>query len=350
MEKIRILWIDGLKGICALIVVMSHICAAFKYACPAIMDFRVTPVLGLMFNGNFAVYIFISLSAMLMYGRVLEGVIGMSKIGSIIRKRYFRLTLPIAVVFVIALIMKLCGLFYHITLGEKYGFDWLIIDRQEYSSFPLGILLSALGNSCGWFNVMWMMKYIFIGSIFAICLGVSLKELQTHKRLFYISLFTLLSYFIDCYYCAVFVGCLLHEIMTFMYRNTSKRMWTRVLSAGALGGGIFIGEYFYSSDIIGIKNLFESFALIAFIIAFPKIQDFLSSPFFLWFGKISYEIFLVHLLIIYSVSSFLFLYLPGFYGELMFISTITILLTIFAAWIISKFLSPKLDSIISKYA
>lgn len=350
MEKKRILWIDALKGICALIVVMSHICAVFKYACPAIMDFRVTPVLGLIVNGNFAVYIFIMLSTMLMYGRVFETEISLSKIGSIIRKRYFRLSLPIAVVYVISLIMKLCGLFYHITLGEKYGFDWLIIDRQEYSSFPLGILLSVLGNSCGWFNVMWMMKYIFIGSVFAICLGISLKELQTRKRLFYISLLSLLSYFIDCYYCAVFAGCLLHEIMTFMYRNTSKRMWTRVLSAGALGGAIFIGEYFYSSDIIGLKNLFESITLIAFIIVFPKIQDILSTPFFLWFGKISYEIFLVHLLVIYSASSYLYLYLPRFDGLLVFITIITIMLTIFAAWIISKYLSSKMNGIVSKYA
>lgn len=350
MERKRILWIDGLKGISALIVVMSHICAAFKYACPAISDFRVTPVCGLIVNGNFAVYIFITLSTMLMYGRVFEGELGLSKIGSVIRKRYSRLTLPIAVVFIIALIMKLCGLFYHITLGEKYGFDWLLIDRQEYSSFPLGILLSAFGNSCGWFNVMWMMKYIFIGSVFAICLGVSLKELKTRKRLFYISLFTLLSYFIDCYYCAVFAGCILHETMSLMTRRTSVRMWSKIVSMIVLMGAMVIGEYFYSSDIIGIKNLFESFALIAFIITFPKIQDFLSSPFFLYFGKISYEIFLVHLLIIYSVSSYLFLYLPVFYGELMFISIITLLLTIFAAWIISKYLSPKMNSIISKYA
>lgn len=350
MEKKRILWIDGLKGICALVVVMSHICAAFKYAFPAIIDFRETPILGLMVNGNFAVYIFILLSTMLMYGRVFDDEIGLSQIGSIIRKRYFRLTIPIATVFLIALIMKLCGLFFHNKLGELFGFDWLLIDTQEYSSFPLGILLSALGNSCGWFNIMWMMKYIFIGSLFAICLGVGLKELKICKRLLYICLFTILSYFVDFYYCAVFAGCLLHEALYRMPKRTTMIRMTKILCVIAMGAALFFGEYLYSSDIVGKKNLFESFTIIASIIAFPKIQECLSTPVFLWFGKVSFEIFLVHLLIIYSISSFLYLYLPSFQGELIIITVITIGMTIFTAWIYSRYLTPRLNNIISKYA
>ena len=59
----RILWVDGLKGICALIVVVDHILA---YVAGVECNHSLkTPILHNLWDGNFAVSVFIILSTFL---------------------------------------------------------------------------------------------------------------------------------------------------------------------------------------------------------------------------------------------------------------------------------------------
>lgn len=356
----RIEWIDGMKGICALVVVMSHFCAAFKYACPVIYQIRVFPILGLLVNGNLAVYIFIMLSAILMYNRGLNSNMSREALCSTFRKRYFRLTLPIGFVFICAFLLKVTNSFYHLYLGKELGFESLLTDTQEYSNFILGILLSVFGNSCGWLNIMWMMKYIFFGSIFSLCMGLALVEVSTVKRICYILLFAIVSYFIDYYYCAVCGGWLICEY-SFLYNKIlcptqdEKLLFDKnhIIKAFILICSIIIIvflDYRYSIDFVSFKNFPIAITLLILIFSLSFTHKFLSLKLFVWLGKLSYELFLIHLLVLYSLSCYLYVVLPYFPHEIFVLLFITLGTSIILAYIICRFISPQLYAIVNKYA
>jgi peptidoglycan/LPS O-acetylase OafA/YrhL len=63
----RLDWVDGTKGLSAIIVVMHHLCLTYV-GLDFFNDYNYyLPVLRIFVNGNFAVHVFIALSAYLLF-------------------------------------------------------------------------------------------------------------------------------------------------------------------------------------------------------------------------------------------------------------------------------------------
>ena len=125
MKNNRLLWVDSMKGICAIIVLVSHIFVALSTY--DVYDGARTPILHNLWDGNFAVHIFILLSALLTcYGidRHREKVVVYYK--QIVLKRYFRLLLPVGVIVLLMFLFQRIGLFYAEEYGQNTNNGWLI--------------------------------------------------------------------------------------------------------------------------------------------------------------------------------------------------------------------------------
>jgi len=102
----RLYWIDGLKGICAVIVVAAHVYAAVR---TNLVEANM-PLVHILYDGNFAVSAFIILSSILT-GYSLEKHRGniLERYRYIVLKRYFRLMIPVGIIIVIMYILGHLG-------------------------------------------------------------------------------------------------------------------------------------------------------------------------------------------------------------------------------------------------
>ena len=107
MKQDRLLFLDGLKGIAAIWVILHHFyLITFPVLPTSWRMLEDIPFVNVFFNGNYAVHLFIIISAFLMtmIMRKNDHILSFQRI---IVKRYFRLMIPISVIIIIT-----CALYY----------------------------------------------------------------------------------------------------------------------------------------------------------------------------------------------------------------------------------------------
>ena len=119
-------WIDGLRGGACVVVYLQHFTLAF--ANNMLYDngcFRIKP-LAFMFNGNFAVCLFLIISFYLTSKNILTKNVTSRDIGLMSVKRYMRLTIPIIIVCLFVILIQLTFGFYNqevSTIDNNTWFD-----------------------------------------------------------------------------------------------------------------------------------------------------------------------------------------------------------------------------------
>lgn len=135
----RLDWVDGLKGISAIIVVLQHTLVTI-FSVSASENFRI-PVLHHLWDGNFAVSVFIILSTMLTcHGIERHRDKLLERYRYIVLKRYFRLVIPVGVIIVAMYLLNLLGLFYAEEYGAKTNNEWLMHSTETLVHLPGNIL------------------------------------------------------------------------------------------------------------------------------------------------------------------------------------------------------------------
>lgn len=195
----HIQWIDGLKGLCILIVVLHHIVLAVS----GLEGFSAFPPFArLFFNGNFAVNIFIILSAMLTcYGLERRRGDRLGAYTAILSKRYFRLFYPVALIMLVMKLSNVTGLSYANAYGTLTHNGWLLnASDDSWKNVLVGMLISPLGLGGPILNVSWMLGYVFFGTLLIVAIDIIMCEKsRTGKALIY-GLLLLLCYRYDPYY------------------------------------------------------------------------------------------------------------------------------------------------------
>jgi len=133
MRKIE--YLNGLRGVAAFEVIFHHFILAFypalffggtwtNHMAGNMEDLASKSVFTVLWDGNFAVYIFFVLS-----GFVLSHKFFLKKEHEIVMasavKRYFRLALPVAFSVLVAFILMKLSLFYNQPAGDAAGSGWL---------------------------------------------------------------------------------------------------------------------------------------------------------------------------------------------------------------------------------
>ncbi len=313
----RLVFLDGVRGWASLMVVFSHLVACFlAITTPSYRQLYFT----FLCDGTLAVYIFFVLSGFALSIRFLQT--GDTRIPvELALRRYPRLTLPIFASCAIAFALMKSNLFFNAAasipahsqnwLGTFYLFEPELLHFLKFSLYNV-FFHYDVGHSYN--QVLWTMSVEFFGSM--------------------------LVFFLCLIYPFLRARCVVLGILTAVMAIANSPMLPFVLGLGI--AQFFTGDARKQRDA-GIGAFVTSLALIAATVAysvislhgFPTVQDFAVRPTFpstifaavfvfgisissrvrgffsnslsRYLGSISFPLYLTHLLVICSFSSWLFL-------------------------------------------
>ncbi len=351
----KISYLDGLRGIAAVNVMIMHFFVALA---PAMVYgskypshfgsldqiFSTTP-LGLIGAGNFSVCIFFVLSGYVLTQKFFKTKENSIIISSAVR-RYPRLFIPVFAAVMLSYLLASTESYHYyietmtISAGSNYRNYWAFtpdilgaIKQAVWSSF-------FVGGAIHYNPVLWTMSIEFYGSMLVFTMALLFGSLR-NRWTFYLAAALIC---INFYYLAFIIGMAFADAF-----NSKKPMFktdNKVILFIILIFGLFLGSYpispVTSDSLYGFLNngLFEApkvtyhvigAGLIMYVLLNSReLQKVFSSPVPVFLGKISYSLYLVHFLVISSFTCALFLFLyPVFsYGLAFLISTALSLLLI----------------------
>lgn len=373
-----------MRGLAALMVLFSHtICAFYPvlYPYPTVLPisldglaaqpllvkaFVFTP-LNIFYHGFFAVMIFLIISGYVVSYNCLH-----NKDENYIRasffKRYFRLTIPVLFSCVISYFLLEVGAFSNIKASWASHSPWLsqfyacdanffnmikFVLYDEYMSYSPDDLLC-------YGNILWVMYALLLGSFLVYSFYALFARASSRFKIFiYIALIIIFN---KSLLLAVILGMILCDMDAHnVFQNVNKFILLIMLLPG-----IYLASYmrqdfpFYTIlDIDFMKNYFGGWSNLlafyyiigAFLLFFAlsrlsfSIKVF-SSRVAVYIGKISFSIYILHFIVICSLSSFIFVWLTNYINasnELSFIVTfaMTIVVTILLSHIFHHYIELK---------
>jgi peptidoglycan/LPS O-acetylase OafA/YrhL len=327
---------DGLRGLAALNVAMTHFIAAFlpmmlhkNYpsqfpANPApgtAFDVLTSPLASILYNGHLAVLIFFALSGYVLTLPYYGAGQGRETLQKRLWGRYLRLNIPIAAAILLSFAVYRLGLYANVQAAAVSGsVNWL------KTFYPQGISASAaLGDAVygaiGFGNgtlvpPLWTLKIEFIGSLYVLVFHLVKPQARTLAPM--LAAFLLL-YAVhgpeSIYYYVIFLGAALGRA------ESGARTRLALLAAG-LYFGCFQYESaaysflpaieFHGAQVWEKKNLYN--ALGALCLTAAVVQG-LGRRFFehgvvQFLARISFSLYLLHFTVLCSLASWFYLRFP----------------------------------------
>ena len=324
----RIVALDGLRGVAALIVVVFHyLCLLHPGLVP---DMTATPAwiadtpVGLLWNGPFAVSVFFVLS-----GFVIAAAADRRRdiIVANLATRYLRLAVPVLASVILAWI--LLSLFANATPSLREAVPepsrWLDYTYQGdipplYAAVYDGLVGNFLQGVSGFNNVLWTMQIELFGSI-----GLFLLYWFIPGRARFVALglaAVFIVFFLRDAYIAFVIGACLYEaskagllfrlpgflppvalVVGVLLGAPGEGTWAR-WGLMDLPGRLTAGNP-QGLVPIGAATLFVYAALMV-----PAFTQILGRRLLQWLGRISFSLYLVHVPLLYTLVAFAYVNLP----------------------------------------
>jgi peptidoglycan/LPS O-acetylase OafA/YrhL len=303
----RLDYIDGIRGVGAVVVFYYHLIVMFTGE----QFTRLEPIYkSILLDGPLAVLVFFVISGIALSAASIAKP-GHSVFPSFVA-RYFRLAIPILLTSLIAFILLNFGLmFNHEVADTGRSTKWLGSFYQMWPSlegvvrFSLYDVFFAYRSETSYNSSLWTISFEFAGSI-ALYLMLICVDAPKRRRLAAIILFLLLfpkNTYVSCF----FAGYLLAEFAFASSKWTSKRFnfaGMALLLIGAAATSLYRPNSVHYWTIIAI-------IIVLACIMSSTIRSALSGPIGKMLGRISFPLYLGHIFVICSLSSYLYLVLPG---------------------------------------
>lgn len=336
-------YMDGLRGLAAFLVVIHHFAFAFF---PALLVGATTGLhsklepliyqtpLYLAIAGNFAVTLFFLISGyVLSYKFYVTGRNSIVISGAF--RRYFRLMPTVLVSVLISYVLLATGHYYNLPAAAITGSsDWLaqswLGTANLWEAIRLGIYDAFItgNNTMTYNNALWTMKIEFLGSF--LVYAVLLVTGKLRRRWFIYILLGLL--FWQTYYLAFILGIALCDYVTHQSKH-QRQVGHPLYGWLALVGGLFLGSLPIAGPtrtlvgnitgaVLPLDQGFIFFHIIgaalvlAAVVLTPSIKQWLMLRPLQYLGRISFSLYLVHLSVLASLGTFLFLKLYPHVGYL----------------------------------
>lgn len=375
MTSNRIKWIDYMKGVSCVLVFLCHFLYAF-YPASFKGDASVSHIffdiylgkepLAILSDGKFYVYIFLILSGFLLSNKLLNDSKDNSKV---LIKRYLSIALPIFVVCFITFVFYKLGLMSNIKCSNITNSFWLeaqfTTDLTIWNLFTNSFfLIPFLGNSM-YSTAFWMMNYIIFGALLTVLLYFTFNK--KGKHIAFIIIPTIWCLINNSSYLCFILSFLLVYVDKFY---DIKFINNKTLLVALLLIGLYCGMVPANTDpsnplLLAIYNsplrsYIEITKLIheigAFFIVFSIFYLFKNNPIkkenkvLSFLGRISFSVYLLHILIICSFSSTLFMQMYQIINNynvtvlVVFVCSATLL--IFASWLFNKYIEKNCSKLI----
>ncbi|WP_347722507.1 acyltransferase family protein [Lysinibacillus capsici] len=372
--KEKINYLDGVRGFAALVVVFGHFMNAYY---PALLTANIndshfnnfidvkladTPF-NLIFNGYFAVMIFFVLSGFVLTNKFFKSGENEFIISSAIR-RYIRLVIPVAFSCTIAYLILKFSLFSNNELANYtkgywylpnyYNFEASLIDMIKKSfvdTFVYGV------DTTSYNAVLWTMKIEFLGSLLVYSLALLIGKLRNR----FIIYFLLIIFFAKTYYLAFLLGLIISDVYNNRTRifNPIRNVYCTVL---LILVGLFLGSYpqvvdtsnslynYLTFEWLGgryysmlLCHILGATILLIVLLNSKILQKIFSLKPFQFLGEISFSMYLLHFITLFSFSGKLTLFLSDKFGyHANFI--ISFLVSLILIFVISKIMTVYVDN------
>jgi peptidoglycan/LPS O-acetylase OafA/YrhL len=321
VENNKLRQFDSLRGLAALVVVICHIHVGFNmhnatFGFSDIVAWVVNPT-HTFFFGEVAVYLFFVLSGFVLsvgYFKSFER----AYLYKLVAKRIPRLFLPVLATSFLYWLALRYNLLYHQPVIDINHSTWFArFWNQEYSLSELvinctyGLFILNDRTICLNINsVLWTMPIEFVYSYIlfvALFFVKNKRSVLIYDTLLLISVFTLDSHF---YLLAFGLGLNIAYLYTHG-RFALSKWWSFGFVAVAMVLATNVFGHFWGKELFFASGS----ACIVFVFAFNDdwAANF-SSPFLVYLGKISFSLYLIHLLILATLSSRLYVFLYHVWG------------------------------------
>ncbi len=335
-EPRKIIGLDSVRGIAALIVVFWHWATIFY---PALMSGPGSPIhssyeltvyqspLSFFFTGNFAVVMFFILSGFVLTVKYFSHNQGSLFPAAI--KRYIRL-MPVVLfstLFGFAIMsagwiyqLQAAGLSHSVYLGTYYNFHPSLLDALGQGSFLVFTQVWPLNVAYN--PVLWTIYYEMLGAMLVFGLA-TLTRGQSKRWLLYI---IGLVIFINTYFVGFIMGVLLADLYA-----SKPALFERIRKARAIykflalmlavciagyplaGDPKTFGAYWnaitlFGSNLTDSRTILQLLAGSIFIIltlSWTRFTRFMELRPLRWLGKISYALYATHFILLYSLTCWL---------------------------------------------
>lgn len=346
MEQKRIAWMDGLKGLSCIFILLHHFIMGFYPAAysgdynlshmrsQADVAFAQSP-LAFFAIGDLWVSVFCMISGFVIAYQVFR-MTQEGQLSKALLKRYPRLMLPVFFVSAFVFVMLQFGWFYNSQAAALTHSEWLDLFYHDKS----GII--ELFTDClidDWFvglrtiysNAFWMLKDLFLGSFVAYILAIMGKSLK--KNLVFVYIFVCILYLSINSRMADFSFGVLLAFLFMQYGSLFEQKKKLFVPLGIvlLVVGFFLGAYPVAVEptngyryLAGIGNFLYHrltpylfyhklavFALLLGIFMLHGLQKVLETKICLFLGKVSYAVYLIHIPVLFSLTALLFVKLYG---------------------------------------
>ncbi|MBC7861390.1 MAG: acyltransferase [Bacteroidia bacterium] len=345
----KILYLEGLRGIAAFIVVVHHFICAFYPALysgnPSESHFQntateraiaISPV-SILYNGNLAVCIFFVLSGFVLSYKffVTDSSAALITMGI---KRYPRLIIPVAASSLLTYGILKWGYIIPWYKGCFTNSDWLCdlwpTNGNWWHFIKTTFINVPLKGSSDYNTVLWTMEYELKGSVLLILFCFSLILLKKIKWALYLIGIALCFVFKEFYYLAFLAGiglCYLSAKKTDigLFEFSTKKVkfflcllliFVFIIFGSFPGVNIlpFSGFLFFPinhslitpEQTAALYHSLAASALLCIVLLSGGLKNFLSKKIFVYLGKISFSMYLLHVLII-GLLTHLMAYLSG---------------------------------------
>lgn len=297
-------YLDGLRGWASLFVVFSHLGPMFLLSTVKL------PVIPFFSDGLLAVYIFFVLSGYVLSVGYFE-TNNKSLLAALAIRRYPRLTIPILASCTIAFAMVKLGAMVNIPAGAMAKSPWLesfyTFSASWQSLLAFSFVDVYVDSKAPTYNaVLWTMQYEFWGSL--ILLTVLFALPTRPARLIGYATATVICWYFSSPLFAFVMGVALAEMMPTIRRaQESRRKLSNTSAIALLATGLLAAALRQQTDMWSPLWLtaFATCVLLA-VLLHGSLQRLLSAQISLALGHLSFPLYLTHLLVICSWSSWLF--------------------------------------------
>lgn len=303
-ESFRSTHLDGLRGIAAVAVAQLHFFRSFHNAqLSSDNAFNYTP-LSALWNGHFAVAIFFVLSGFLFFRKFHGAGAGDCALGIV--KRYFRLSIPILVLSVIAFSLHWGGYMSNAEAAVKSGSDWLVKWYRFAPDLALAVeepLYSAyfrFDAAYSYNTNLWTISYELFAVFSIIVLAWFCGRLHQGVQVGVLVAVALFSF--GTHYFEFFLGALLALGLRLRPIDTALPVAVVGVLLAMTAARSFQGAL-PRETVVNIIYPIAGVALVAITETSAVMKRWLSSPILTWMGRISFGVYLVHFVVLSSVAS-----------------------------------------------
>jgi len=358
MQKDKLVYLDGLKGLGCVFVFLTHFVFAFYYgmyqyepeSCHLPGNFDIVigkSPLNLLFNGNTAVRLFLVLSGYLLC-RNFFGDRDKKRLWNSALKRYLRLMPPVLVVNTAVCLCMSFGLYQNGAAAAAAGSMKWFAGFNAFAPSVTGMLRESLYGcflfgSNAYNGVVWTLQMLFLGAY----LDYALAAFVSHLRFRWLIYGALALLLLRSDFLSIFLGYVLCDFMHTDWEWRKKLCANALLNWGLFAAGLYFmcypsAGFGYEGTIWGILpfvyvnyyHIIGVLCLVEAVLNLEPLQRFFSMRAFSRLGRISYSLYLIHFPVIATFGAWFFLTFYEKWGynmtsllNLLLISAVTVVLS-----------------------